>query len=300
MSHFEIASVAEPWLLLPFVYSSKKDGVLSEYSHFSAQIALEDLINNLPGGESEYISYLNSFISNIYEALCHNGESYFLDKTPRYYLIIPEIVKIFPDAKFIFLFRNPIHVYSSIMHTWGANSFKQLFGNYIDLSDGPKKLSDGYELIKNKSCAVQYEKFVEAPEEHLKKILTYLGLGYEERMLNEILNQKTKGSLGDPTGINDYKKIEKETMKKWEKTFSTKFRKFIIRRYVNNLDNNMLKTQGYSKNFLLNEIKTLRPVNKRLLKDSFDYIFFKIIILLNVNLYFGENTKKWLRSKFIS
>ena len=32
MSHNDISSVAEPWILLPQIYSLKKEGTLSEYS----------------------------------------------------------------------------------------------------------------------------------------------------------------------------------------------------------------------------------------------------------------------------
>ncbi len=80
-----------------------------------------------------------------------NGETYFLDKTPRYYLIIPEIAQIFPDAKFIFLFRNPLQVISSVMKTWCKGTLNGLHRYNNDLINGPQLLSEGYEILKDKS-----------------------------------------------------------------------------------------------------------------------------------------------------
>ena len=138
MSHSQIASVAEPWLMLPFCYAHKKKGVLAEYSHSVSTDAFADFINNLPNGENDYFEALNEFACTLYQKQCMNNETYFLDKTPRYYFIVPEILEIFPDAKFIFLFRNPLHVMSSIIQTWCDGNLRKLYSYERDLNLGPK------------------------------------------------------------------------------------------------------------------------------------------------------------------
>ena len=105
-SHKKIFGMAETWLLLPFLYANRSNGALTNYCHRFAYQGLTDLINILPEKENQYNAYLKEFFENLYSSLVKEDHDYFLDKTPRYFFIIPEIVKIFPDAKFIFIFRN--------------------------------------------------------------------------------------------------------------------------------------------------------------------------------------------------
>jgi Sulfotransferase family len=115
MSHSKISSTAEPWLLLPLLQMLKKEGTVTTYSHQNCQKAMVDIVSNMRGGKPEYNHLLKEFVESIYASTSKDGSVYFLDKTPRYYMIIPEIVELFPEAKFVFLFRNPVHVYASML-----------------------------------------------------------------------------------------------------------------------------------------------------------------------------------------
>ena len=44
--------------------------------------------------------------------------AYFLDKTPPYAHFLPELLRIFPEAKFVALWRNPLAVVASIVETF--------------------------------------------------------------------------------------------------------------------------------------------------------------------------------------
>ena len=48
-SHAEIATVSEPWLLLPLLYSIREHGIRAEYWHQTAAQAIADFIEELPG-----------------------------------------------------------------------------------------------------------------------------------------------------------------------------------------------------------------------------------------------------------
>jgi len=126
MGHSKISSIAEPHFLLPLILATKKEGTLTKYSHLASYRGINDMINNLPDKKNEYYKYLNEFSSNIYNALSKNDSIYFLDKTPRYVWVIPEIAKIFPEAKFVFLFRNPVQIYASILTTFSNNRFNKI------------------------------------------------------------------------------------------------------------------------------------------------------------------------------
>ena len=300
MSHKDIASVAEPLLMLPFTYAYKKEGVLTEYAHNVSYAALEDFIDNLPNKEDDYYKALGTFATTLYEKQCLNNEQYFLDKTPRYYYIIPEILKIFPTAKFIFLFRNPVHVMSSMIQTWSNGNLKNMYAYERDLNYGPKVLSYGYELLKDKAYAICYEEYVTNPEKYTKEICNYLELEFDETMLNSFIIQNTKGRMGDPSGVKEYKSISISSLSKWKKTFDNTFRKNMIYKYIECMDSNVLEIQGYKKEEILNEIKSFDVKNSFAFKDRTDFLYSNLVRIIKPNIWFGETTKKWASSRFLS
>ncbi len=298
MAHNEITSISEPFIMLPFCYSIKKEGILAEYSHRTSYVAFEDFIQNLPNKKEDYYKELRKFALSLYSKQCKNNESFFLDKTPRYYLIIEELAKIFPDAKFIFLFRNPVHIFASILNTWFEGRLNKLYINYTDLYYGPCALSNGYEKLKDKAFAIKYEDFVLDPETHLKNLCIYLGIDYDSNMLENFSKQDTKGRLGDPLGKKIYKSITSEPLEKWKKTFDTPFRRWLIRRYIEKLPEECLHIAGYRKSEILEDIDSIKIKRYNVFTDVLDYMYATIVRITKANIFFGKYTK-WARDKYI-
>ena len=105
ITHPEIDSYSESWLLLPLIQSLKESDTIANYGHRICTVALNAIIGEM-GGVEYYYEVLRQFVMNIYSQICSKGSKYYLDKTPRYYLIINDIARLFPDAKYIFLFRT--------------------------------------------------------------------------------------------------------------------------------------------------------------------------------------------------
>lgn len=300
MSHRDIVSVAEPWLMLPFSYAYKKEGVLTEYAHNVSFRAFEDFIKNLPNKEDDYYDALGKFAETLYEKQCLKDEIYFLDKTPRYYLIIPEVAKAFPTAKFIFLFRNPVHVMSSMIQTWSNGRLKQMYAYERDLNYGPKALSEGYELLRNKAYAIQYEEYVMNPKKYTKEICEYLDINFDEDMLSDFAFQDTKGRMGDPTGIKEYKSVDTRSLNKWEKTFNTKFRQNYIKKYIENIEESIFLTQGYSKKKIIEDIENLQVIRYKPIRDIIDLAYSNLVRIMKPNIWFGNSTKVWAKNRYLS
>ena len=300
MSHKEIASVAEPWLMLPFCYAFKKEGVLTEYAHNVSYKAFNDFINNLPNKDIDYYGALRAFANVLYEKQCLNDEKFFLDKTPRYYNIIPQISKAFPDAKFIFLFRNPVHVMSSIIETWGNGRLKEMYNYERDLNYGPQALTNGYKLLKHKSYALNYEDYVKKPNMFNKGLCKYLNIDFDENMLSHFTNQNTKGRMGDSTGVKEYKNIDIKSLEKWKNTFNTNYRKNYVKKYIKSIEESVLKDQGYSKENILLNIENLEIENKKNMSDRFDLTYSNFVQLLKPNIWFGNTKKDWAKNNFLS
>jgi len=300
MTNKKICSVAEPWLLLPQLYVLKKEGTLSEYSSLTGYVGTRDFISNLPNKEDDYLDSLRDFMTDLYRKQCKNDEQYFLDKTPRYYLIINEIAQLFPEAKFIFLFRNPIHIYASIINTWGNNRFNKLFKNYNDLSQGFNLLTEGYLNFKNRSVSINYESFINNPEEELKKLSMYLDIDLNKKDAEHFSNQKTKGLLGDPTGNKLYSNISNEGLTKWKNTFNSFLRKKFAIQILNKISDDLLAEQGYSKSKIKQELNDLNNAkNYLIIQDLFDYSMSCFVRKTNFNLIKSKEFS-WVRKRFLS
>ena len=295
-SHSKISSIAEPWLLLPLTHMLKEGDTASVYSHRTSQMALEDLVDSMRGGKNTYNEFLRKFIESIYQAVSKKDAIYFLDKTPRYYLIINEIAELFPDAKFIFLFRNPVQIYASIVNTWGEGALHRLFHHKIDLVEGPGLLTSGYLSLRDKAYALQYEDFVRYPERHLQDILQYLSLEPEESMLANLKEKQLPGRMGDETGAKIYKQIEASNMDKWGQAFNNRFRRRLLKRYIQKLPEQVFTIQGYSKRATLQQIKSLKI---RRLTPPVDYIKYMVsqsAIYLRAHLFFSHQMS-WSRGR---
>jgi len=274
MAHSKINSIAEPNILLPLIFMTKNSGTITKYSHWVTYWAIRDLINNLPNKENDFFKFTEGYVRNIYSSLSDESHEYFVDKTPRYFFIIPEIVKMFPDAKFIFLFRNPVQIFASTMQTWCNNRFyfppKHKF--YIDLTEGVKLMSQGYEMLSDRSYSIQYEKFVKNPEYYLKELMNFLDLEYEKNIVQDFAKQDLKGGNIDPTGTKLYDKVETVTLEKWKEVFNTRFRKYVIKNYINSFDDKVLALHGYDKKLILDEINQIKTKKDyHLIRDIIDY-----------------------------
>ena len=299
MGHQEIASVAEPWLLLPFCYAARQEGVISEYGHYVSAQAFEDFIANLPEGEADYDRMLREFAMALYARQCRHNETYFLDKTPRYYLIIEEIGRMFPEAKFIFLFRNPVHIMGSVIETWGKGSLRKLYASDRDLHFGPEALSRGCSLLKDRAYALRFEDFVQDPQRYIRELCSYLQIPYDSAMLDSFSQQDTGGRMGDPTGVRDYSRIETQPLDKWKTTFGTAYRRTILRQYLERLDDSALTLQGYDKETILGEVNALKVVHRGGLRDRIDMLYSHMVRVVKPNIWFAPQTKAWSRNRFL-
>ena len=282
--HPEIMTVSEPWLLLPFCYTLKPEGTFSEYNYGWASKAINDFIKELPRRHYDYNSELRNFFTSLYGKVNKKNAQYFLDKTPRYYLIINEIIEIFPDAKFIFLFRNPLQILGSIIKSLNHNSMC-LHEYHIDLYRGPHLLADGYRQIRNKSIAVEFDNLVCDPRIELKRISSYLNIDYTDVMLNSFLNVNFNGNMGDKVGFFEYNKIELNVADKWRNVLGTKLRKRYAKKYISKLGIDTLQTLGYSQGNLLKNVDELKEYKKGLFSDILDICTANLFRLIELPLF---------------
>lgn len=297
-SHSKISSTSEPWVALPILYTLKTEGTITNYSYKDYRNASTEFFEKLPEGVEEYKRSINKFLTEIYEKQSLPGALYFLDKTPRYYHIIKELNEVFPEAKFIFLFRNPIQIYSSIIKTFCQDKFIKEFNYHTDLFEGQKLITKGYVDLKEKSILVNYEALVEDPKSELMKIVKYLNLEWEDNLLNfQSLN--LKGKYGDPTGVKEFKKVSSEALRKWQKIIRNPYRRLLLKKYLRSIGKNTLDIQGYDLETLMKEISNSKISFEGVVKDFLHYKYSYIVRITKAYLLFGK-TAKWSRGKNLS
>jgi hypothetical protein len=195
--HPEIHTVGEPWLMLHPLYALRSNGLEAEYQHQVARDALVEFLGKLPQGEDAYYESMRRMYTHLYDlALAGTGKRLFLDKTPRYYHIIPELHRVFPEARFIILFRNPLAVLCSIIDTWlplGA----ALYGYSQDLLLAPSLLVQSIDAWGNHTKVVHYESLLADPERELRELSEWLGITFAPELIEYGSNELPRWRYGD-------------------------------------------------------------------------------------------------------
>ena len=109
------------------LYALRSSGFKAEFNEKLASNALTEFFKALPEGSDDYVAGLRRMFGYLYSrALEGSNKSHFLDKTPRYYFIIPELHRVFPEARYIILLRNPLAVLASILDSWTRRNWFSL------------------------------------------------------------------------------------------------------------------------------------------------------------------------------
>lgn len=248
-----ISTASEPWLLLPLLYAPNGRGMYAEYGHREYVRAMEDFFRNLPGGRADYREAVRHFAEHLYARASRKSSTYFLDKTPRYHLIVREVIETFPDAKFIFLWRHPLAIAASMMETWSAGRWNVYrFGP--DLYTGLGNLLEVYRERRGTVCALRYEDLVADPEAQVGRVFAYLDLPYEVGSVGAFRDLALEGRMGDPTGTRSYDTVSTAPLNKWPGVMGNPLRRSWARRYVEWIGEARLGLMGYSAVDILSEI----------------------------------------------
>jgi hypothetical protein len=264
--HNEIDTVAEPWLLLPFLYTLRERGVYSEYRHRVMVQALQDFCGHLPGGESDYLSEVKNLVMRLYSKASRGNPKYFLDKTPRYHFVVEDIISLFPEGKFIFLWRNPLAIAASMMKTWSGGKWNLHYFKQ-DLFDGLNNLTRAFSKNLDKVISVKFENLLLRPEEEWQRVFDYLGLSFEPSLLRKFDTVSLTGTMGDPDGILKYQAPNKEPINIWKQTLRNPIRKAWCRLYLRWIGKRRLSVMGYSSEALLAEVQTIPSTYYMLASD---------------------------------
>lgn len=242
-SHRDVLTVAEPWVMLHLAYSLRQEGIYAEFDRQTERKAFSEFINALPGdGRQMYINGLRRLCMDLYAGhLANSGKHLFLDKTPRYYFILGELLEIFPRAKFILLRRHPLSVLYSVIQSWTKE-------NWYRLSDFRHDIEEGFFNIEKYHAhpsvlVTRYEDLIRRPDAEIRKICDYLSVEYYSDVLN--YDTSRPWSLGDQSATVASGEIDPTRLDPWQSAMLTFQQWRVLWDYMELIGSAKFSTAGY-------------------------------------------------------
>lgn len=270
-AHPAVHTVAEPWVLLPLFYALRRGGAVTEYGQALTAQAIGELCEPM-GGVGVYREEAREMAERLYERAAPAGTVFFLDKTPRYYFIASEIVRTFTDARFVFLWRQPLASAASMISRWGKGGWST-YTTHSDLYDAPGLLSAARAEAGDRALDVRYEDLLTEPEKTVDGLLAYLGLetGEETResMVRGFSGVELSGSMGDPTGRKAYDRLDTAPLEKWKQSISNRTRRRWCLDYLDEIGDGVVASMGYNADELRAQVRAIKPRGRRALRDWF-------------------------------
>lgn len=267
-THPQIQTVGEPWLAIPFAYALREKGVSSEYIHSSMAQGFGEFVSKLPEGRADYFREVRAMLERLQQKISAPGKTCFLDKTPRYHLILDELSAIFPDAKFIVLWRNPLAVVASILNTWKQGRFDLTYYEQ-DIFAGPRNIA-GFVDPKKAPAAIleiQYEQLVRDAEALMRRVTDFLELPPLASVSLPDDDALKQAKLGDKTGIHKFATVSSTSLDEWREAFGSPLRRFWARRYLSYLGDATLQRMGYNVEELGRELAETKTSLRQLVQD---------------------------------
>ena len=176
-----IHTTTEPWLMLDPVQCCKRENITADHAAGGWSALARDSFVKATGNDDVIDEGLRHFGLHIYEqALVGTGKQMFLDKTPRYYGIFPELGRIFPDARFVILLRNPLSVLCSLIRTWIQEDWHRMPSYRYDLLKAPQDLMTGARALGDRVITLRYEDIFRADRSNPVRLELCDGRGFPE------------------------------------------------------------------------------------------------------------------------
>ncbi len=244
--HDDIYTRSEPWLMLHPLYALRHDGIQARYNARLAAQGLQDFIADLPGeGEEFYYARLRDCYLSLYAPyLQSSGKTRFLDKTPRYYEIFDELQKIFPRAKFIILYRNPLAVLASMLETWIKGNLDKLTGFQGDLCKGAEFLQRDFSAYSN-THIVRYEDLLREPESVTTALFAFLELSNQPECIDYGKQPAERWKYGDPSTVYAKSRPDTHHVDAWQQQLNIAESRELLAGYLQMLGKAGFERMGY-------------------------------------------------------
>lgn len=253
-----IYSTPEPWFMLSLVYFYKLPNLSGNYNPNFCQINFMRYLEKEQIELDKVKKKIKNLALDFYAMSKVTKDQYFLDKTPRYYHIIDDLMEIFPKAKFILLQRNPLSVFSSIL----SYNFK---GNYKAFLNSEDRIYDlfaaPHKILKHKNCEnnrciyIKYEDLIAQPDIQMHKLFRFLEAKIPGNISEYQIDRKFLDSDAvDKKSLHHHSKPVSEYVDSWKNSIDTVAKKQCAKEYLSILGKNAVVNLGYSFDRILTDL----------------------------------------------
>jgi hypothetical protein len=225
-AHSAIVAPPEPHLLTPLAHLGYYERVdQAPYDPVISEAGIRELVAGLPRGEADYLDALRAYTDTIYERLLTgSGAQLLLDKTPAYALVLDFVTKLYPQARYVVLTRHPLAVWASVVGSFydgdyaAAHAHNPILERYVPaiarfLREAPVPLH-----------ALRYEQLVSAPRETMEGLCGFLGVEFEEGMIEYGRSASGRAEsvrgLGDPVTVAREQRPTTDQVSRWTRDFA--------------------------------------------------------------------------------
>ncbi len=262
--HSWLQTSAETWLMLHPLYGLQKKGMKAPYRADWAATAVTEFLDHYCDGDSTYDDGVRAFAREIYgRALQKHGKRRFLDKTPRYTMIAPQLHRLFPEARFILLFRNPLAVLNSELETYVRGNWPKLANFNYDLLEAPSDLITARQLLGDAAISISYESLVTDPDQVIEAICKHCRIPVEEGLSNYGETDVPRGTMNDPIGVHKHTRPQTSSLDKWLNIASDAQTRHFANRYLDTLGDELIGELGYDAKMLRDSIRQVAVERKR-------------------------------------
>lgn len=280
----QICSRPEPHLMPALAHLGFWNAVdKAPFDQLQAQLAMRELVDAFPNGEEDYYEACRAYADSLYQKMWKlsqaENETYFLDKTPANALVLPFLMKVYPNAKYIFLTRHPAAIFSSYANSFfdgdyqSAVAFNPILSRYIPaMASALREMS-----VPIYHCS--YEALVSEPEETLKAISAFLEIPFQEEALNYQSAEVAKG-LGDPLGVAKHQRPVQSSKAKWVSDLVDDKAKFAtVAKQLASVSEEDLETWGTPKDSLWVEMEGTSIQSKKRKQEWSRYILTRKLLI---------------------
>ncbi len=144
-----------------------------------------------------------------------------IDKIPLHTARLPMINLLFPNSKIIFSHRHPYDtVLSCFQQTFKPNVAMKNFVSLESSSRMYDQVMCAWNIYKNNLpiCFItsKYEDLIIDFENHILKILDFLGVGWDENIKNYRQTAKGRGKINTPSSSQVIEPLYKSSIEKWK------------------------------------------------------------------------------------
>ncbi|MEO1617865.1 MAG: sulfotransferase [Planctomycetota bacterium] len=266
--HRQVCAPGETWLMLPLVHalSGARRRVQTPYDTLLGDDALGEFVQtHLPRGWSDMQREMGLAARRLYDtARQQENASVIIDKTPRYYWIIEDLLALIPDCKVIILLRNPLAVLSSIIRTWTKPTRVGFLKDYrADLLEAPTRLAAAMSFDDPRITSIRYEDLVSDPESRLIQLQQWIGVSPQEGLSR--YRADSSRTYGDPTGIHQSNTAQSDSLERYLNDASSDASLWrLLDDYRITLGPDLMARLGYDSERLGQQLSNVRPSGTRI------------------------------------